>query len=208
MEDKKINQFEESLQQSLTTEQLDEIQGVTIGIGGAGGLGSNCAFNLVRSGFKNFVIVDFDIIEYSNLNRQFYFRDQVGEKKVAALKKNLLQINSDLNLEIKDTKVTSQNTAQLFTSCDIVVEAFDQVTSKKLLAEKFMNSNKLLVSAAGLAGWGEGDDIKTKRVKENFYLVGDLETEVSEEVPPMSPKVNIAAAKQADIILNYVLEGK
>ncbi|WP_459838029.1 sulfur carrier protein ThiS adenylyltransferase ThiF [Halanaerobaculum tunisiense] len=203
-----MNQFEESLQQSLTTEQLDEIQGVTIGIGGAGGLGSNCAFNLVRSGFKNFVIVDFDIIEYSNLNRQFYFRDQVGEKKVAALKKNLLQINSDLNLEIKDTKVTSQNTAQLFTSCDIVVEAFDQVTSKKLLAEKFMNSNKLLVSAAGLAGWGEGDDIKTKRVKENFYLVGDLETEVSEEVPPMSPKVNIAAAKQADIILNYVLEGK
>ena len=59
-----------------------------IGIGGAGGLGSNVAVNLVRSGITDIKIADFDVIEQSNLNRQFYFRDQIGQNKVNALYEN------------------------------------------------------------------------------------------------------------------------
>ncbi|MBM7622479.1 sulfur carrier protein ThiS adenylyltransferase ThiF [Sporohalobacter salinus] len=201
-----MNQFEESLHQILGQKKLAKIQNVTVGIGGAGGLGSNCAFNLVRSGFKSLVIVDFDSIESSNLNRQFYFTEQIGTKKVHALKNNLLHINPDLELEIKDTKVTPDNINKLFKDCDIIVEAFDEVTSKKLIVEEYMNSNKLLVAATGLAGWGNSDQIKIKKVKDKFYLVGDSISEANESNPPLSPKVNITAAKEADIILNYVLE--
>ena len=46
-----------------------------IGIAGAGGIGSNVAVNLVRSGVDNFIIADFDKIEESNLNRQYYFHN-------------------------------------------------------------------------------------------------------------------------------------
>jgi len=49
-----------------------------IGIAGAGGLGSNCAAALARSGVGTLVIADFDIVEELNLNRQYYFSDQIG----------------------------------------------------------------------------------------------------------------------------------
>lgn len=70
-----MNMFVEGLGRYFSGEQLERIRRVKVGIAGAGGLGSNCAFNLVRSGFSDFVICDFDIVEPSNLNRQFYFAD-------------------------------------------------------------------------------------------------------------------------------------
>lgn len=68
-----MNSFEKGLSDYIGHDRLSKIQQIKIGIAGAGGLGSNCAFNLVRSGFTKFKIVDFDLVEPSNLNRQFYF---------------------------------------------------------------------------------------------------------------------------------------
>ncbi|HPT10001.1 MAG TPA: ThiF family adenylyltransferase, partial [Bacteroidales bacterium] len=62
-----------------------------VGIAGCGGLGSNCAIALARVGMGTLVIVDFDRLSLSNLNRQYYFRDQVGMKKVEALADNILR---------------------------------------------------------------------------------------------------------------------
>jgi len=200
-----VNSFEASLVNCLGEENLKKIQGVKIGIAGAGGLGSNCAFNLVRSGFKNFLLADFDLVDYSNLNRQFYFCHQVGKKKVEALSLNLLAINPDLHLELFSGKIATDNAGELFQACDVVVEAFDQACCKRMIVEEYLNSGKLLVSASGLAGWGNSDQIGVHKMKEKFYLIGDLVSEVSENLPPISPRVNIAAAKQADVILNYVL---
>ena len=74
-----------------------------VGIAGAGGLGSNCAWMLVRSGFTDFVIVDHDRVEASNLNRQFFFARQVGMPKVQALSENLLAINPDVKVMTMET---------------------------------------------------------------------------------------------------------
>ena len=60
-----------------------------IGIAGVGGIGSNVALNLVRSGVMQLKLIDFDRVEPGNLNRQFYFADQIGLFKVEALKINL-----------------------------------------------------------------------------------------------------------------------
>lgn len=202
-----MNQFEKALASYIGEECLGKIQAVKIGIAGAGGLGSNCAVNLVRSGFKNLVIVDFDIIEYTNLNRQFYFGNQVGMAKVDALKENLLLINPGLNIQSLSMKLEESNISGIFSECDVVVEAFDKAIYKKMIAEAYLDSDKLLVTASGLAGWGKSDDIRIHRIKDTFFIVGDLVSDV-EKSAPMSPRVNIAAAKQADIILNYVLERK
>jgi len=88
-----MNKFEQELIQYLGTENLEKAQDVKIGIAGLGGLGSNCAMNLVRSGFIKFKIADFDKIEYSNLNRQFYFEDQeaFASKNSTALHKSSCQ---------------------------------------------------------------------------------------------------------------------
>ena len=200
-----MNAFEFGLEKYIGRERLEKLQKIKVGIAGAGGLGSNCAFNLVRSGFRKLKIVDFDIVEAANLNRQFYFIDQIGMPKVEALKKNLERINPDLQLDIFQLKINAENIIDLFNDCEVIVEAFDNVAGKTLLAEKFFTSGKLVVCASGLGGWGNTDEIKIKKVHPQFYVVGDMMTEVKDDIPPISPRVNITAAKQADIVLDYII---
>jgi len=198
-----MNIFEKGLGRYMNAESLSSIANITIGIAGCGGIGSNCAHNLVRCGFKHFVLVDPDCVEPSNLNRQFYFTNQCGQPKVDMLKQNLLAINSNLLIQAIQTEIISDNIESIFYNCDAIVEAFDAVVSKKLLAEKYLNSNRLVVSVSGIAGSGNADDIVCKKVNHSFYMVGDFRSEVTEKVHPYSPKTNIAAAKQADIIFHY-----
>ena len=203
-----MNAFEQALLKHFGEEKLKKIQSVRVGIAGLGGLGSNCACNLVRSGFRKFVLGDFDKVELSNLNRQFYFLDQVGSLKTKALKENLLRINPDLEIAHFEEKIEVFNALALFSECDSVVEAFDKAEYKKMLVEVFFNSEKLLVSASGLAGWGNSDSLRTKRLKDNFYLIGDNHSAVVPGKPPCAPRVAIAAGKEADVILDWALNRK
>lgn len=159
----------------------------------------------MRTGFRHIKIADFDVVDYSNLNRQFYFHKQAGKPKVEALRENLNLINPAANIEIAPIKLTADNLAEFFAACDVVVEAFDRAEYKKLIVETFIGSNKLLVAASGLAGWGDSDRIKVHRMKDNFYLIGDLSTGIGPGIPPLAPCVFIAAAKQADVVLSYAL---
>lgn len=200
------NLFRQGLLKHFPVEQLAKIESFTIGIAGAGGLGSNCALNLVRSGFKHFVICDFDVVEPSNLNRQFYFQDQLGVPKVEALAANLRRINPDVKITSLPVTITSGNAREVFAGCDVIVEAFDRAEAKRMLVEAFYSSGKFLVAASGLAGWGNADSIMTLQVHDYFYMVGDLVSEVGTGKPPCAPRVNIAAAKQADLILAMALK--
>lgn len=203
-----MNAFEQALLKYFGEEKLKKIQSVRVGIAGLGGLGSNCACNLARSGFRSFVLGDFDKVELSNLNRQFYFLDQIGMPKAKALKENLLRINPDLEIVHFEEKIERSNALNLFSQCDCLVEAFDKAEYKKMLVEVFLNSNKLLVSASGLAGWGNSDCLRTKKIKDNFYLVGDNCSAAAPGRPPCAPRVAIAAAKESDVILDWALNKK
>lgn len=199
-----MNMFEEKLLESYGRESYEKIRNITIGIAGAGGLGSNCAFNLVRAGFRKFVIADFDVVSPSNLNRQFFFLDQVGMAKVEALGVNLKRINPDIEITAYNCKVIVSNSSEIFSSCDIVVEAFDRVDQKTMLVNNILKTGKFVVAGSGLGGFGESDMIKTVRMGRNLVVVGDMNTDVINK-PPLSPRVNVVAAKQADVILERVL---
>jgi sulfur carrier protein ThiS adenylyltransferase len=203
-----VNRFEEALVKYIGHANLQKLQRIKVGIAGAGGLGSNCALNLVRSGIKRLKIVDFDRVELSNLNRQFYFYDQVGMPKVEALKSNLQRINPDVEIETLQEKITQENIHEIFDDCDIIIEAFDNPSCKKMIVEHYGSSGKLVVAVSGLGGWGNSDDIKVKKVHSTLYIVGDMRSEVDKDTPPLSPRVNIAAAKQADTVLEFILGGR
>ncbi len=200
-----MNVFERELARYFGTERLKKIQVARIGIAGLGGLGSNCACALARSGFRKFTLCDFDKVECANLNRQFYFLDQVGSLKTEALKSNLLRINPDLEITLCREKIDRANVGRIFSLCDVVVEAFDRAECKTMLAQAFFNSEKLFVSASGLAGWGNSDAIRTRKIKERFFLIGDHCSEASASLPPCAPRVAVAAAKEADVVLSWVL---
>ncbi|TDT71977.1 sulfur carrier protein ThiS adenylyltransferase [Hypnocyclicus thermotrophus] len=172
-----------------------------IGIAGAGGLGSNVAMNLVRTGVLNLKIIDFDRIEESNLNRQFYFYDQIGITKVEALKENLIRINNNLRIEIINEKIEKTNIKKLFEDCDIVIEAFDKDIYKKLFFNTFYNKKKLLVSASGVAG-NTIDNLEIKKIG-NSFIVGDFQKGIDKH-KTYSTKVSMVAAMMANIVL---LEG-
>lgn len=177
-----------------------------MGIAGAGGLGSNCALHLVRSGICRLVVADYDHVDESNLNRQFYFIDQLGMKKVAALQANLKRINPDLEMQSLDIRLDAGNVGRVFAPCHIIVEALDGARDKKMMADTFMPDARLLVSASGIGGWGSSDRIRTRQVRDTFYLVGDGHSEVSAAMPPTSTVVGIAAAKQADVVVEAILK--
>lgn len=200
-----MSSFHKGISRYFKPSELEKIRSLKIGIAGAGGLGSNCAMNLVRSGFENFVIADFDTIDGSNLNRQFYFSTQTGLLKVDSLKQNLLDINPNLSITTSNERVDTENLEQLFGDCDCIIEAFDDAAAKKLLVEHFSDADKLVVAASGIAGSGNTDQIKTRKISDRLYIIGDFVSESSEQLPPYSPGVSIAAAKQADVILSYAL---
>lgn len=200
-----MNAFEEALVRYFGEQGLRKIQSTVVGIAGLGGLGSNCAVCLARSGFRKFILADFDKVEYSNLNRQFYFLDQVSLYKTDCLKANLLRINPDLDITLVTQKISADNVAMIFTDCGVVVEAFDKAEYKCLMAEVFLGSGKLFVSASGLAGWGNSDELRIKKIKDNCFLIGDSYSEATGSLSPCAPRVAIAAAKEADVILSWVL---
>jgi len=202
-----MSKLRDFLRDKLGLQNLKKIESKRIGLAGCSGLGSNCAFNLVRCGFTKLKLIDFDIIDDTNLNRQFYFSDQVGRVKVEALAENLKRINKDIKLDLIQEKLEENNTEQLFSDCDIVVEAFDKSEYKGMIVSKLIKSNKFIVSASGLCGVGNSDDIRVHRIKKNLVVIGDLESGV-DKLLPLSPRVNVAAAKQADVILEYVLGEK
>jgi sulfur carrier protein ThiS adenylyltransferase len=189
----------------LTERERGILESATIGIAGAGGLGSNVAMLLVRAGIRKFVIADFDEVNASNLNRQFFFRNQIGEKKVVALSHNLRLIEPDLELTLHDARLTKENVAGVFAGCDIVVEAFDATESKTMLLEALLPLGRPVVAATGLAGWGRSNEIKTRKVGRNLVLVGDQSSGVDGGLAPQGARVAIAAAHEANAVVSLLL---
>jgi len=200
-----MNHLLAGLAQTLTPLQLTKVQETPVGIAGLGGLGSNVAWHLVRSGFSHLVLADFDRVEASNLNRQFYFSDQLGLLKTEALAVNLLRINPDLNLKLYSVLVTQANVQTIFSQCPIWVEGFDETASKQMFVEEGLVAGKKVIGASGLAGWGDTDTIRTLHWSSGLSVVGDFCTTVTEIQPPLSPRVGVAAAKQANLVLAWVL---
>jgi sulfur carrier protein ThiS adenylyltransferase len=189
----------------LTEHERKILESAKIGIAGAGGLGSNVAALLVRAGVRRFVVADFDTVAESNLNRQFFFRRQIGEKKVAALAHNLRLIEPDLELDLRDIRLAADNIAEVFDGCDVIVEAMDAAESKEMLLNAFLPAGRRVVSAAGLAGWGRSNDIRTRKVGRNLVLVGDQTRDVRDGFAPVGVRVEIAAAHEANAVASLLL---
>jgi sulfur carrier protein ThiS adenylyltransferase len=200
-----VNRFEEGLARYLDTGFLAYLRGVRVGIAGAGGLGSNCAMHLLRSGFTDLVLADEDTVEPSNLNRQHFTLAQVGRPKVLALRDNLLAVNPDAAVTVHHTRVNAGNMSALFGDCQAVVEAVDDPRTKKLIVETMVPTGRLVVGASGLGGAGCAMRMRVSRPLAGLVIVGDMSTPCDAGTPPLSPGVGMAAAMQADVILHHFL---
>jgi len=181
----------------------EKIKGATVGIAGLGGLGSAIAVALARIGVGKLILADFDVVEPSNLNRQQYFIDQLGQTKAEALEENLRRINPYVTYEAHTIKVTPENIPELFGSVDVMVEAFDRADQKAMLMQHFKTAP--LVAASGLAGYGSSETMGVRKMGDRLYIIGDLETGAAPGCGLMAPRVGIAAHMQANTVLRILL---
>lgn len=178
----------------------------TVGIAGCGGLGSTCAINLARAGVGRLIIADFDIVTRENLERQYYFADQVGKLKVHALKENILRVDPSISVKAFDMKLCTSDVIELFATCDVIVEAFDKAEMKQMIIEATQNQmkDKKLVAGIGLAGWGKTDSLKVQR-SGNLIVCGDQSSEVNDLNPLTAPRVGIVSNMEANEVLEILL---
>ena len=176
---------------------------------GLGGLGSNVATLLARSGIGYLKLVDFDIVEASNLNRQQYRISHIGIKKTEAIKTIIKEINPFVEIDTLDIKVDRENILSVVEDIEIVVEAFDRAETKAMAIEELLtNKNKIVISASGMAGLGSANEVITRKIKENFYLIGDNYSDYEEYLGIMSTRVMLCAAHQANMVLRLILGEK
>lgn len=185
----------------------EKLRNHSVGIAGCGGLGSNAAVALARVGIGKLIIADFDRIEESNLNRQYYFQNQVGKFKTTALKQNLTSITPDIIVEDHNIMLESDDIVELFAECDAVIEAFDKAEMKEIIIETIQSNfpEKPIISGVGIAGWGGNELIKTRKLG-NLYIIGDGESEVDNNNPPLAPRVGIVSNMMANIVLEILLK--
>jgi sulfur carrier protein ThiS adenylyltransferase len=200
-----MNIFEQGLLKYITETQLRAIQAIKIGIGGAGGLGSNCSMCLTRCGFKYFEIIDHDIVEASNLNRQAYELEDLGKPKVGVLRQHLLRVNPDLNLTTRQTRWDSLQGNDFFQQCDFIIEAFDQAPIKYEFVNFYHEKTGVVVSGNGMAGLRNNKQM-IRRQLGNIILIGDGSTSIADGHPPMAPRVTQCAAMMAEAVLEATLE--
>ena len=188
---------------------FEKLKKAKVCILGLGGLGSNVAVLLARSGIGYLKLVDFDIVEASNLNRQQYRISHIGIKKTEAMKSIIREINPFVEVDILNIKVYRENIYSIVGDIEIVVEAFDRAETKAMTIEELLtNKNKIVVSASGMAGLGSANEIVTRKIKDNFYLIGDNYSDYEEYSGIMSTRVMLCAAHQANIVLRLILGGK
>ena len=178
-----------------------------VGIAGVGGLGSAVAVALARIGVGTLIIADFDVVEPSNLNRQQYFVDQIGQYKVDALVDNLKRINPYVTVESHCVLLGPKNIPDVFKKCPVVVEAFDRADMKAMLVNTLLSSDTetVVVAASGLAGYGPNNTISTQKIAGRLYLVGDNVSEARPGNGLMAPRVGIAAHHQANQVIRILL---
>lgn len=183
-------------------EQLQLLASAKVGIAGAGGLGSNVAMMLARSGVASLVILDHDVVDASNLNRQHYWPDQLGHAKVDALARHIHALDDSIRLEVLKNRLCPDTVATLVRRAPLWVEAFDEAATKKMFVEKALLAGAKVVSASGVAGIGGAPMLK--RSTGNLVTVGDFAT-ATDTHPPLAPRVMQAAAMMADSVLEFIL---
>ena len=199
-------ELDRAVDERFPAEIREKLRNGRAAIAGLGGLGSNIAVSLARSGVGHLLLVDFDVVDVTNLNRQMYMIPHLGMPKTEALREILAQINPWLDVRTEQVRVTPENVRELFSGWPVVCEAFDRADQKAMLVSSLLAQcpDTIVVSGNGMAGLGDANLIQTRQQMRRLYVCGDGMTEISPGVGLMAPRVAICAGHQANKVLQLI----
>jgi len=145
-----INQFTRS-EMVMGQEGLEKLKASTVAVFGVGGVGSFSVEALARVGVGHLVLVDFDTVDITNVNRQLHaFPDTVGMSKVALMEKHVKRIQPDIKVTVYEMKYNAETAPQIFDpTWDYVIDAIDMVSSKLDLIQRCSENNVPIISSMG-----------------------------------------------------------
>lgn len=148
-------------------ENVDKLQNATVMVFGCGAVGSFAIEALTRSGIGNLILVDFDTVAQSNINRQiFALESTVGRKKIEVAAERIHDINP--NAKVITLDMFFDETSVLSVRPDFVLDAIDTVPSK-LAIYKWCQENKIpFISSMGAARKTDPTKIKTDKISRTF----------------------------------------
>lgn len=132
------------------------LQNAHVVILGVGGLGSPAAMYLAAAGVGTLTLVDFDIVDNSNLQRQIIHNiDSIGESKVSSAKKTLLNINPETSIHCINKKLTLDELKPLITDVNCVLDATDNFNTRFMINRACVSQKTTLISAAAIQFEGQ-----------------------------------------------------
>ncbi|WP_293989382.1 sulfur carrier protein ThiS adenylyltransferase ThiF [Megasphaera sp.] len=186
----------------------EKVSAAHVAVCGLGGLGSNAAVYLARTGVGHLHLIDFDTVDASNLNRQSYMVRDLGQRKTDALARQIADINPFIDVRTDFVRMTEDNTPDLLKDDQVICEAFDNPDAKTMLVHTVLEQcpDKYIVSASGMAGYGDSNDIQTKKIMDRFYICGDQTRNAKPGRGLMAPRVAICAAHEANMIIKLLVD--
>ena len=138
---------------ALTEEECLALQNKRALIVGCGGLGGHVIDMLTRIGVGSLRVVDGDVFEPSNLNRQLLSEvPLLGIKKAKAASDHIARVNPDITVDAAETFLTNNNVLELLEGCDIVIDALDNIASRRILSAACERANIPYIYGA-IQGW-------------------------------------------------------
>lgn len=161
----------ERLELIIGKENLSKLNNTRVLVIGLGGVGGILTETLVRNGIKNITIIDNDIVDITNKNRQIIAMDStVGKKKTEVMKERLLDINKDCNVTIISEYIDKNNIDLLFKEpIDYVVDACDTVSTKILIIEECLKRNIKVLSSMGMGKKTNLSKLKIMDIRKTSY---------------------------------------
>ena len=179
----------------LGEENFNLIQDKVIAVFGLGGVGGTALEALARTGFKNFILVDFDKVDPSNLNRQIlYTAKDIGRNKVEAAKERILSINEEVSIQIYNVKAQDFDFNQ---KIDYLVDAIDDVEGKLFLAKKAQEYNIPSIMSLGMANRFNPEQVRVSKLNQtrNDPLAKKIRYEAKKALLDLS-KINVVISEE------------
>ena len=187
----------------LGKENFDLIQDKVIAVFGLGGVGGTCLEALARTGFKHFILIDFDKVDPSNLNRQIlYTQKDIGRNKVEAAKERIISVNPEADIQIFNSKAQDFDFKQ---KIDFIVDAIDDVNGKLYILSKAQEMNIPHIMSLGMANRFDPSKVKIAKLNQTHndplakklrYMVkkqglntANINVAISEELPQKNGEI-------------------
>ena len=179
---------------------LAKLAGLRVAVCGVGAIGSNLADNLVRQGVSNVLAIDKDRVEEHNVSTQAYAEADVGVWKVEALRNRLFRV-AGVEVEAVRKELTAANARQLLAGRDLVIDAFDNSASRRVVQEA--------VRAAGVACLHVGLHADYAEVvwDERYRVPNDVAGDVC-DYPLARNVVLLAVAVASEAVVRFAADGR